>query len=145
MLLRDLLEVPELRLRLLVGEPDELSRPVRRIYTTDLPDPARYLSGGELVISGMVWRHDPADSERFAGAGAAALAAGEALFPEVPADVVAACRRHGLVLLAVPEEVSFAALTEHVVGQLSAARSDRLAARLGRQRQLLSAVAGGMH
>jgi DNA-binding PucR family transcriptional regulator len=148
MLLRDLLEVPELRLRLLVGEPDELNRPVRWIYPTDLPDPARYLSGGELVISGMVWRHDPADTERFvaaiAGAGAAALAAGEALFPEVPADVVAACRRHGLVLLAVPEEVSFAAVTEHVVGQLTAARSDRLAARLGRQRQLLSAVAAGM-
>ena len=76
MLPRDLLEVPELRLRLLVGETDELSRPVRWIYTTDLPDPARYLSGGELVISGMVWRHDPADSERF-------VAAGEALFPEV--------------------------------------------------------------
>jgi hypothetical protein len=148
MKLSDLLEVPELRLRLLVGDPEALARPIRWVYSTDLPDPARYLSGGELVISGLVWRNSPADSARFvasvAGAGAAALAAGEALYRQIPRDVVEACQRHRLVLLAVPEEVSFSSLTEHVVGQLTAARGDRLAARLGRQRQLLSSMAGGM-
>ncbi|HEY2204379.1 MAG TPA: PucR family transcriptional regulator ligand-binding domain-containing protein [Pseudonocardia sp.] len=148
MLLRDLLALPDLRLRLLVGGDTALDRPVRWIYTTDLPDPGRYLSGGELVLTGLVWRHGPEDVERFvgavAGAGAAALAVGEAVFHGVPDDVIAACRRHGLVLLAVPEEVSFAAVTEHVVGSVATARGDRLAARLGRQRQLLAAVAGGM-
>src|SRR5918999_4007597 len=150
MLLRDLLAHPALGLRLLHAgsAPDAIDRPVRWVYTTDLIDPARYLSGGELVISGLVWRRKPADSERFvaavAGADAVALAAGEAVFHGIPDDLVEACRRHGLPLLAVPEEVSFAAVTELVVGALTAARGDRLAHTLGRQRQLLSAVAGGL-
>jgi DNA-binding PucR family transcriptional regulator len=149
MQLRDLLAHPALGLRLLhAGDPDALDRPVRWVYTTDLIDPARYLSGGELVISGLVWRREAADSERFvaavAGAGAVALAAGEAVFHGIPDDLVQACRRHDLPLLAVPEEVSFAAVTELVVGALTAARGDRLAHTLGRQRRLLSAVAGGL-
>lgn len=150
MQLRDLLAKPALGLRLLHAgsAPDSLDRPVRWVYTTDLIDPARYLSGGELVISGLVWRREPADSERFvaavAGAGAVALAAGEAVFHGIPDDLVDACRRHDLALLAVPEEVSFAAVTELVVGALTAARGDRLAHTLGRQRRLLSAVAGGL-
>jgi hypothetical protein len=148
MLLRDLLELPDLRLRLLVGDGEALTRPIRWVYTTDLPDPSRYLSGGELVISGLVWRRRPEDTERFvaaiAGGKAAALAAGEAVFHGIPEDLVAACRHHRMPLIAVPEDVSFAAVTEQVVGQLVAARGERLAARLGRQRQLLAAVAGGM-
>ena len=150
MQLRDLLANPALGLRLLHAgsAPDALDRPVRWVYTTDLIDPARYLSGGELVISGLVWRRKPADSERFvaavAGAGAVALAAGEAVFHGIPDDLVGACRSHGLPLVAVPEEVSFAAVTELVVGALTAARGDRLALTLGRQRRLLSAVAGGL-
>ena len=151
MLLRDLLAHPALGLQLLHAGEDPaaaLDRPVRWVYTTDLIDPGRYLTGGELVISGLVWRQEPADSERFvaavAGAGAVALAAGAAVFHGIPDDLVEACRRHDLPLLAVPEEVSFAAVTELVVGALTAARGDRLALTLGRQRRLLSAVAGGL-
>lgn len=148
MLLRDLLARPELRLRLLHGGDAALDRAVRWVYTTDLLDPARYLAGGELVISGLIWRRGPGDSERFvaavAGAGAAALAAGEAVFHAVPDDLVAACRRHDLPLLAVPEEVSFGAVTEVVIGDLAARRGDRLAHTLGRQRELLSAMARGL-
>jgi DNA-binding PucR family transcriptional regulator len=151
MLLQDLVAHPGLGLRLLHdggSASAALEQPVRWVYTTDLIDPARYLSGGELVISGLVWRSEPADSERFvaalARAGAAALAAGAAVFHGVPDDVVEACRRHDLPLLEVPEEVSFAAVTEVVIGSLTAARGNRLAHTLGRQRQLLSAVAGGL-
>ena len=124
MLLSELVARRELGLRVLHGHPADLARSVRWVYTTDLPDPSRYLGGGELVVSGLVWRRSAADSERFvaavAAAGAAALAAGEAVFGEVPADVVDACRRHDLVLVAVPEHVSFGAVTETVVGALSA-------------------------
>lgn len=148
MLLRELAEHPRLGLRVLHGEAAALERSVRWVYTTDLLDPSRYLSGGELVISGLVWRSTPADSERFvaavAEAGAAALVAGDTVFGGVPDDVVAACRRHGLPLLAVPERTSFSDVTELVVGALSAARGDRLALTLSRQRELLSAVAGGL-
>ncbi|MBW0102860.1 PucR family transcriptional regulator ligand-binding domain-containing protein [Pseudonocardia sp. KRD291] len=148
MLLRDLVTRPDLGLRVLHAGDGALDHAVRWVYTTDLIDPGRYLGGGELVVSGLVWRRADGDAERFvaavAAAGATALAAGEAVFGEIPADVVAACLRHDLVLLAVPEDVSFAALTEVVIGELTAARGDRLAHTLGRQRQLLSAVAGGV-
>ncbi|MFP5071723.1 PucR family transcriptional regulator [Pseudonocardia nantongensis] len=149
MLLSELVARPELRLRVLHGGDGgaALDRPVRWVYTTDLPDPSRYLGGGEVVLSGLVWRTSAADSERFvaavAAAGAAALVAGEAVFGQVPDDVVDACRRHDLVLLAVPVDVSFGAVTEVVVGTLSAARGDRLAHTLGRHRRLLAAFAGG--
>jgi sugar diacid utilization regulator len=125
--LRALLDMPDLRLRLLTGN-DRLDRSVRWVYTTDLRNPARYLAGGELVLTGMVWRRGPDDSAAFVGAlaaaGAAALAAGYAdnEAQSVPADLVAACRAHGLPLFEVPPEVSFGTITERVVGVLSAER-----------------------
>lgn len=54
MRLRALLENDALGLRLLGGE-DELDRTVRGVMTTDLKDPSRYLSGGELVLTGLAW------------------------------------------------------------------------------------------
>ncbi len=123
MLLRGLAEAPDLRLRVLVGE-DALDRPVDGVFTTDLLDPRRYLTGGEIVLTGLMWRRAPDDSEAFvaavAAAGAVALAAGDAALGSVPVDLVAACRRHGMPLFEVPVDVSFAAITERV-----------LAARLG--------------
>ena len=123
MLLRGLAEAPDLRLRVLVGE-DALDRPVDGVFTTDLLDPRRYLTGGEIVLTGLMWRRAPADSESFVAAltaaGAVALAAGDAALGSVPHDLVVACRRHGLPLFEVPVDVSFAAITEQV-----------LAARLG--------------
>ena len=86
--------------------------------TTDLRDPSRYLSGGELVLTGLAWRRAPEDSEPFvrilAAAGVAGLAAGEAELGTVPEDLVAACARHRLPLFAVTEYVAFATVTEHV-------------------------------
>lgn len=93
MRLRALLETDALGLRLLGGE-DELDRTVRGVMTTDLRDPSRYLSGGELVLTGLAWHRDAADSEPFvrilAGAGVAGLAAGEAELRDIPADLVEA-------------------------------------------------------
>jgi hypothetical protein len=117
-LLRGLAEAPDLRLRVLVGE-DALDRPVDGVFTTDLLDPRRYLTGGEIVLTGLMWRRDPADSEAFvaalAAAGAVALAAGDAALGSVPHDLVVACQRHGLPLFEVPVDVSFAAITEQVL------------------------------
>src|SRR5690625_875093 len=147
MLLRELVEDTGLGLRVVHGSDAALDQPVRWVYTTDLLDPRRYLSGGELVLSGLMWRRAPEDSEAFvravADAGGVALAAGDALFHGVPGDLVEACRRHGLVLLGVPEDVSFAVLTEHVIGHASAEREARLRATVTRQRHLLSALAEG--
>ncbi|MFE1550846.1 PucR family transcriptional regulator [Streptomyces sp. NPDC058718] len=147
MRLRALLENDALGLRLLGGE-DELDRTVRGVMTTDLKDPSRYLSGGELVLTGLAWLRDAADAEPFvrilASAGVAALAAGEAELGDIPDDLVQACLRHRLPLFAVNESVAFATITEHVVRQVSGERAGDLAAVVDRHRRLMtSGPAGG--
>jgi hypothetical protein len=147
MRLRALLDTDALGLKLLGGE-DELDRTVRGVMTTDLRDPSRYLSGGELVLTGLAWRRDAADSEPFVRtlvqAQVAALAAGEAELGEVPDDLVVACARHRLPLFAVHESVAFATITEHVVRQVSGERAGDLAAVVDRHRRMMtSGPAGG--
>lgn len=147
MRLRALLDTHILGLRLLGGE-DELDRTVRGVMTTDLRDPSRYLSGGELVLTGLAWRREPEDSERFvrilAAANVAGLAAGEAELGAIPDDLVQACARHRLPLFSVEEAVSFASITEHVVRQVSSERAGDLAAVVDRHRRLMtSGPAGG--
>ncbi|PJM97463.1 PucR family transcriptional regulator [Streptomyces sp. CB01373] len=146
MRLRALLDTDALGLKLLGGE-EELDRTVRGVMTTDLRDPSRYLSGGELVLSGLAWRRDAADSEPFVRilvrAGVAALAAGEAELGPVPEDLVAACARHGLPLFAVNESVAFATITEHVVRQVSGERAGDLAAVVERHRRMMTAGPAG--
>ncbi|MFC6936649.1 PucR family transcriptional regulator ligand-binding domain-containing protein [Actinomadura yumaensis] len=116
--LRRLAGAPDLGLRVLAGA-DLLDRPVRWVFTTDLRDPGRYLAGGELVLTGLMWRRGAADSEEFVAAvarrGAVGLAAGAAALGQVPSDVVDACERHRLPLLEVPADVSFATLTRRVM------------------------------
>ncbi len=98
-------------LRMLGGDPAALQRPVTGTSTVDLLDPGRYVGVAHLVLTGLVWRREPGDSERFvaavAEAGASALAVGEGLLGEVPEDVVTAARRHGLPLFAVPADLPF--------------------------------------
>src|ERR1035437_8019055 len=113
---RDLLDVPGLGLRLLT-DGTGLDRAIQHVYTTDLPDPGRYLTAGDLVLTGMMWCREPGDAERFvtvlARAGTAVPGAGEAL-GQVPPEVIQACGRHGVTLLAVPPETSFAVVPEEV-------------------------------
>ncbi|MFJ5921745.1 PucR family transcriptional regulator [Kitasatospora sp. NPDC092948] len=146
MRVRDLLAAGAPRLRLLAGE-DELDRQVTGVMTTDLQDPGRFLHGGELVLTGMLWRTAPADSARFVrtlvAGGAAALGAGEVEVGPVPADLVDACRRHRLPLLAVPDDVAFGTLTEYVGRHVSAGRAADLAALVDRHRLLVSAAGTG--
>jgi hypothetical protein len=142
---RDLLDVPGLGLRLLT-DVTGMDRAIKHVYTTDLPDPGRYLTQGDLVLTGMIWCREPGDADRFvralARAGAGVLGAGEAL-GSVPAEIVDACGRHGVTLLAVPAETSFAEVTEEVARRLNGDRATAMTRVLGRRRLLLSAVAEG--
>ena len=94
MLLSDVVDAAQLRIRPLLMTPEVLDRTVNWTFTTDLLDPSRYLIKGQLVMTGLVWRRTPAESEAFvaavARAGAVALLAGEGLFGFVPDDVVEA-------------------------------------------------------
>jgi sugar diacid utilization regulator len=142
---RDLFDVPGLGLSLLT-DVSGMDRTIRHVYTTDLPDPSRYLTPGDLVLTGLIWCREPGDADRFVSAlvkaGVAALGAGEAM-GQVPAEVIQACGRHGITLLAVPPETSFAAVTEEVGRRLSGDRATAMTRVLGRRRLLLSAVAEG--
>lgn len=148
MRLRALLELADLKLELLAGE-SELDRPVRAVMTTDLPNPSRYLSGGELVLTGMVWRRSADDSVPFVkalvAAGVSALAAGDGISGYIPEDLKTACEEHRLPLLRVPADIAFATVTEQVVRRLSPIRADDVSGFLGRHRHLVSAstAAGG--
>ncbi|MBN6033415.1 PucR family transcriptional regulator ligand-binding domain-containing protein [Amycolatopsis sp. 195334CR] len=122
---KTLLELPELRLRLRGGG-DLLDRRVTRVYGTELPDPSRYLSAGELVLTGLLWWRAPGDADPFvaalARAGTAALAASGADSGGIPDDLVQACERHHIPLLEVPPDLSFAVIVERVVLALAAER-----------------------
>ncbi len=146
-----LLASEQLGLTVLVGA-DQLERRVERVFTATLRDPRRYLTGGELVLSGMEWWPTPADSEAFvaalAEADVAALCAGTAERGggPVPSHVVDACRRHGVPLLEVPVNVSFATVSEQVILWLAADRAERTPGAgqfLDRYRRLVAAVAEG--
>ena len=109
MIVGDLLRLEDLHLSLAWGTDELLDRPVTGVTSTDLQDPARYLQPGELVLSGLVWwrpEAEPGAALRFAtslrSAGAVALLAGEGTHGAVPPSLVAACRTHGIPLLAVP-------------------------------------------
>ncbi|AYY11879.1 PucR family transcriptional regulator [Actinobacteria bacterium YIM 96077] len=146
MILRELLDDPGLGLTLLHGT-EALDQPVTSAFTTDLRDPRHYVRPGDLVLTGLMWRRTPADSDAFVSAvvdsGAIAIAAGEAALGEVPDDVAAACRHHGVTLFRVPVEVSFGQISDRVSTAREAEQRRALATALGRQRQLLSAVAEG--
>ncbi|MFG2720625.1 PucR family transcriptional regulator [Streptomyces sp. NPDC048416] len=145
MLLRELLAVDELDLRLLVGgdaDDHALDRAVRAVPTIDRADPGRFLTGGELVLTGLAWWQEDGDAEPFVRildrAGVTALAAGEVEHGHIPDDLVHACRRYGLPLVAVRPETSFSAITEHVLRRLHRRDGDGLAAMVERHRRLLT-------
>lgn len=142
--LAELLAMPRLGLRSVVAAPVESPR-IRGVYTTDLPDPGRYLDGGELVLTSTTWYHEPRDADVFvaalSGAGVAALVAGTADVGAVPTPLADACTRHGLTLLTVDDEVSFAALTETVLAALGGGH--RRAPSVNLHRGLVASMAAG--
>lgn len=151
MRLRDLLSSEEAQaptdpclprlLRLTGGERD-LDRPVLGTVTIDLPDPGRFVSPGDLVLSGLAWHRRESGADRsdafvrvLVEAGAVALGAGEAQFGHVPDDLVEACARYGLPLLAVGVEVPFTSVTEYVARGRTEERIGGLAALVDRHRR----------
>jgi hypothetical protein len=139
---RDLLAITDLRLVLRTGA-EGLDRRIRWVYTTELVLPGRYLSGDELVLTGLMWREGLADPDglvsTLVAARAAALGVGTAVHGFVPPPVIDACRRHGLPLIEVPADVSFGTVSEVVTRRLMAGA----AAAPRPRRRLISAAAEG--
>ncbi|MFJ3499365.1 PucR family transcriptional regulator [Streptomyces sp. NPDC090135] len=116
-----LLRLDRLDLSLVWGDEALLGQEISGVTATDLEDPERFLQPGEVVLSGLVWWSPdgaPARTDRFVSAlrrsGAVALLAGEETHGHVPRELVDACRRHRVALVAVPPHTSFRAVTEAV-------------------------------
>ncbi|MFJ6410659.1 PucR family transcriptional regulator ligand-binding domain-containing protein, partial [Streptomyces hydrogenans] len=108
-----LLHLDRLDLSLVWGDESLLGHEIAGVTATDLEDPARFLQPGEVVLSGLVWWSRDgaaAKTDRFVSAlrqaGAVALLAGEETHGEVPRELVDACRRHRVPLVAVPPHTS---------------------------------------
>ncbi|MFI6812454.1 PucR family transcriptional regulator [Nonomuraea sp. NPDC050328] len=133
-------DLERLGVRLLTGDAE---REFSAVYVTDLPDPGRYLSGGELVLSGLMWWHGEEDSAAFVAAlvrsRVAALGAGQAWLGRIPEDLVRACEAAGLPLIEIPAEVSFREIVDVTVGRLAGDVREAL----GRHRRIVAAVAEG--
>ena len=147
MLVRELVEEPGPGLKLL-GGPAGAGRGFEAVTITDLPDPGRYLRGGELVLSGLMWLADPRGSvaarcDVFVGAvarlGCAALAAGDTTDDPLPGELVAACERLDVPLLQVPGRLAFTDLADWVAARVQA---DRALRRAGRDLVALAGRAG---
>ncbi|MGF6885780.1 hypothetical protein ABIA39_007303 [Nocardia sp. GAS34] len=117
----DLLEVQDLGLELVWGEPALLNQPISGVTATDLLDPSSFLEPGEVVLSGLVWwtaRGGRGRADHFVSslqhAGAVALLAGTVRHGGIPDEVVRACRAHGLALVAVPEQTTFRTITDAI-------------------------------
>ncbi|MHA6798726.1 PucR family transcriptional regulator [Bounagaea algeriensis] len=145
MLLGELVAESDLGLRWLTPAGEE--RPIRGVYVTDLLDPRRYLHGGELVLSGLMWWTGEDSSERFvralAEAGVAALACGTARMGDTPQDLVAACERHGVPAVQVPLSVSFNTLADRVQPYAAPRRELMAAVAAGADLEHVLALAGG--
>lgn len=138
---RAVLDMSELRLTARAGA-ELLDRDITRIYGTELPDPGRFLSGGELVLTGLLWLREPADVGPFVAAladrHAAVLVACDADTGVIPPVLVDECTRLGVPLLEASPDLSFADIIERVGLALAAERTGR-----GHPGRLMSAVARG--
>ena len=118
----DVLAMPIVRRAhpLVVAGATSLDRAVRWVHTTELPDIAPLLRGGELLLTtGIALPGNEvalaafADSLRESGAAGLAIELGRR-WEAVPPPLVAACERLGLPLVALRREVRFATVAQDV-------------------------------
>lgn len=127
----DLLELPGLGLKVVAGA-SGLDRAIRWAHTSELADPTRWLSGGELLLTtGLGLKGSPNAQRAYVGrltkAGLAGLGLGVGLgFDEVPAPVLRAADRAAFPVLEVPYQVPFIAIAEAVSSALTEERVKEL-------------------
>ncbi|MFV0135865.1 helix-turn-helix domain-containing protein [Streptomyces sp. HMX87] len=104
---------------------------IHAAHTSEMSDPFPYLLGGELLLTAGVHIPRAADEDayfdgyvsRIVAAGGAALGFGVAPVRDtVPRALAAACERHGLPLLEVPQRTTFAAVARAVWQLMAQAR-----------------------
>ncbi len=142
----ELVARPRLRLELLVA--GDLDREIRWIHSSEMPDPAPYLVGGEVVLTAGIWYWSSVAPGAFAeGLGVARAAAvgfgTNPLVSEVPAELPEACQAWGLTLFRVPEGVSFIEIAQEFVEAQHRERERPLLDSLERSGQFLYTLHAG--
>ena len=113
-IVRELISEPSLRLELMV-EGDGLDKSIRWVHTTELSNPARYLEGGEVILSTGLWpqRERTSFVESLAASDVAALGYGPpGIAARIPPEIVAASRENGLTLFRVPFDLPYVAISK---------------------------------
>jgi purine catabolism regulator len=127
----DLLEMPHLRLHLHSGA-GGLVRDVSWTHTSDLPDPWRWLTGGELLLTnGMSFPADGAKQrtliEQLVEAGASALGIGEKMYcPTLTDELEQVSNELNFSVLTVEYPMPFVAISRAVAAANLLEQSDRL-------------------
>lgn len=141
--LQDLLDDPELGLRLLVD--GDLNRPIRWVHVTELDDASPYLVGDEFILTAGVWKGRGTSALEFvkaletrsvAGIGYGLLETAE----PVPPALVRACRQEQVPLVVVPADTPFVAISQRFVNRMADAREAELKASLRLTQDLLAAA-----
>jgi purine catabolism regulator len=120
---QDILEIPELDLRLLAGH-KSTSNPVRWVHITEVPDPTRWLKGGELLLTtgyGFVGDEEQqvAQIKRLIDHNISGLGFGTGFsFDKVPPAIVRVAQEYDFPLFEVPYHVPFIAITEAVASKI---------------------------
>ena len=120
---QDILEIPDLNLRLLAGA-KSTSNPVRWVHITEVPDPTRWLKGGELLLTtgyGFVGPEEQqiASLQRLIDHNISGLGFGTGFsFDKVPPALVKVAEEYGFPLFEVPYHVPFIAITEAVASKI---------------------------
>ena len=120
---QDILEISELDLRLLAGH-TSTSNPVRWVHITEVPDPTRWLKGGELLLTtgyGFVGdeKTQIEQLKRLIDHNISGLGFGTGFsFDKVPSTLVRVAEEYGFPLFEVPYHVPFIAITEAVASKI---------------------------
>lgn len=147
----ELLEMTHLRLSLHSGA-GALDRPISWTHTTDLPDPWRWVAGGELLMTnGMPIPRSAAGQEelirQLAAHGAAALAIGEQMYaPPLTKRLARTSEELGLPVLWISYPMPFVAISRAVAEATLLEQSRRLirTERIYHALQLIPAHSSGL-
>jgi purine catabolism regulator len=120
---QDILEISELDLKLLAGG-KATSNPVRWVHITEVPDPTRWLKGGELLLTtgyGFVGSEEQQVEQirRLIDHNISGLGFGTGFsFDKVPPAIVKVAQEYDFPLFEVPYHVPFIAITEAVASKI---------------------------
>ena len=120
---QDILDIPDLNLRLLAGS-KSISNPVRWVHITEVPDPTKWLKGGELLLTtgyGFVGSEEQQVEQvkRLIDHNISGLGFGTGFsFDKVPPALVKVAEEYGFPLFEVPYHVPFIAITEAVASKI---------------------------